>query len=41
MRLEEKRNLAGEELITPEAKAVARVGASKPEVSASGEGRYV
>ncbi len=40
-RHEARGNMAGERVITKEAKAAARVVASKPEVSARGEGRYV
>jgi len=40
-RHEARGNMAGEKVITKETKATARVAASKPEVSARGEGRYV
>jgi len=40
-RHEARGNMAGERVITKEAKAAARVVASKPEVSARDEGRYV
>jgi hypothetical protein len=40
-RQEARGNMAGERVITKEAKAAARIAASKPEVSARGEGRYV